>query len=564
MKSHPPSQPESGRTPASRSSSSAKDALLGTQLGEYVLQERIGSGGMGVVYRAAHPLIGKQVAIKVLRAEIVSPEQEQRLLVEARAVNAIQHPGIIDIFGFGSLPDGRPYVVMELLKGQPLSDVMRQQGRLDINRVVWILDQMLAALGAAHKSGVVHRDLKPANVFLVETPDAAPSLKLVDFGIAKLLESKEGPTTADGSILGTPEYMAPEQVLGKAVGPATDLYAVGLMAFQMLTGTRVFQGEQFQVMFAHVEKPPPLPSSRAPGIPPEFDTLVLQLLAKEPALRPTSAEAVRQQLRRVSQTAPPGPTREQRRPRATTRREETVTFAEPELLTTASTLASPAPRRSTPLVGVVLVATVVCGAVWWMSQGQDTAPPPMAKAPILPSVKEQALEAAVPIPDVAPVSPPPGVTPSPPVVEEFAPPTTPLEARLKAERGHKSPSRRSSVKAEPPAPEGTRTVMTKPPAPEETRTVLTQPPAEKKLLVQKKSLEQRIEDIVVRFQHQNGVGGLDKDLREELSQIQQSARANMSERERGYLGEALGLWEQRLTRRMANRPGATAGTPPSH
>ncbi|CAM3228649.1 protein kinase [Corallococcus sp. ZKHCc1 1396] len=275
------------------------DPLLSSQVGEFIINERIGAGGMGVVYRATHSLIGKQAAIKVLRADLVSPRVHERLLVEARAVNAIQHSGIIDIFGFGSLPDGRPYIVMELLKGRSLAEFAPTPQPLDVATTVWVLDQILAALGAAHDAGVVHRDLKPANVFVVEGPNAAPTIKLVDFGIAKLLESRDSPTTLDGTILGTPEFMAPEQIRGGEVGPATDLYAVGIMAFQMLTGTRPFHGDPLQVMFAQVDRIPPMPSSLAKGIPPEFDTLVRHLLAKDPAMRPALAETVRLQLQRI-------------------------------------------------------------------------------------------------------------------------------------------------------------------------------------------------------------------------------------------------------------------------
>ncbi|MFY2560389.1 protein kinase domain-containing protein [Corallococcus terminator] len=282
-----------------------KDSLISTQVNDFIIEERIGEGGMGVVYRAVHPLIGKQVAIKVLRAEHVSQQQVERLLIEARAVNSIRHPGIIDIFGFGRLPDSRPYIIMELLRGQSLSEALKQLGRLDPNTTVWILDQILSALGAAHKAGVVHRDMKPGNVFLAEALDGSSVVRLVDFGIAKLVRSHDGPTTVDGTILGTPEYMAPEQIRGTTVSFATDLYAVGIMAFHMLTGERPFKGEQVQVLFAHVEQPPPLPSSRVPGLPPELDTLVLHLLAKDPAMRPESAEAVREALRRVPPTVRP-------------------------------------------------------------------------------------------------------------------------------------------------------------------------------------------------------------------------------------------------------------------
>ena len=365
------------------------DPLVSAQLGEFVIQERIGSGGMGVVYRAVHPLIGKQAAIKVLRAELMSPEQAQRLLVEARAVNAIRHPGILDIFNFGTLPDGRPYVVMELLQGRPLADVLRAQGRLDVEMTVWMMDQMLSALGAAHRAGVVHRDLKPANVFLVELPDAAPTLKLVDFGIAKVLQSNAGLTQTDGSVLGTPEFMAPEQIRGGTIGPATDLYAVGIMTFQMLTGVRPFQGENVQVMFAHVEQAPPRPSSKVEGIPPALDALVLQLLEKDPARRPASAEAVRQQLQALSrELLLPKPTG------ATGLR--TAMKPEGEAPTSPSTVQAPRfltdRRKAAPLVLGAVAALVLLGVGFgWLNREREATPAvdqrqstPVAVAPVLP------------------------------------------------------------------------------------------------------------------------------------------------------------------------------------
>ncbi|MCK8499753.1 serine/threonine-protein kinase [Myxococcus fulvus] len=285
----------------------AADSLLATQVGEYVIEERIGSGGMGVVYRAMHPLIGKQVAIKVLRAEFVSPRLEERLLVEARAVNAIRHAGLLDIFGFGRLADGRPYITMELLLGESLAAHLYRVGRVDVATTRWVLDKVLSALGAAHAAGVVHRDLKPGNIFLTETLEGVPTVKLVDFGIAKLLGEHDGHTTVDGTLLGTPEYMAPEQIRKGTISAATDLYALGIIAFQLLTGERPFKGEQVQVLFAQVEQPPPLPSSLVPDLPPEVDTLILHLLAKDPELRPSSAEEVRQALARIPTHDTPPP-----------------------------------------------------------------------------------------------------------------------------------------------------------------------------------------------------------------------------------------------------------------
>jgi eukaryotic-like serine/threonine-protein kinase len=294
-----------------------QDPLTGTQVSEYVIQERIGSGGMGIVYRAVQPLIGKHVAIKVIRAQFAQAHPlVQRLLVEARVVNSIPHRGIIDIFGFGQLEDGRPYMVMELLHGLSLERLLRRKGRLGVDEAVKILDEVLDALGAAHRRGVVHRDLKPGNVFLVEGAAGARSIKLLDFGIAKATFTPAAEAlTAHGLLLGTPEYMSPEQVRGKPVEPTSDLYAVGVMAFQMLTGQLPFHGEQVRVLFAQVEDAPPALSSLAPGIPPELERVVLRLLAKAPAQRYPSAESVRQELKaflsrkapaRKEAAAPPG------------------------------------------------------------------------------------------------------------------------------------------------------------------------------------------------------------------------------------------------------------------
>lgn len=299
---------------ASVSASPRPDPLLETHVSEYVIKERIGAGGMGIVYRAVQPLIGKQVAIKVMKAEYAGDaDVVQRLLVEARVVNAIQHRGIIDIFGFGQLQDGRPYVVMELLQGASLASFLRKRKKLGADEAVGILDEILSALVAAHKEGVIHRDLKPGNVFLVENSEGARSVKLLDFGIAKVMQFRPSrPLTAQGNILGTPEYMAPEQVRGETVGPTTDLYAVGIIAFQMLTGRLPFTGESTRVLLAQVDEKPPAPSSLVPDVPPALESVVLRLLAKLPAKRFQSAEAVRKELAAAlsaKRTATPEPAR---------------------------------------------------------------------------------------------------------------------------------------------------------------------------------------------------------------------------------------------------------------
>lgn len=279
------------------------DRTIGSLIGEYRVKGLIGEGGMGQVYEGLQPVIGKRVAIKLLRRELATDKDEaQRLLAEARAVNAIGHRGIIDIFSFGALPDGRQYFVMEYLSGCSLSAHLKQHGALPIEDVLRILDEILAALGAAHAAGVIHRDLKPSNIFLVRQPDGSTFVKVLDFGLAKQAPVARGetPQTRVSRVMGTPEFMAPEQARGQAVGPRTDLYAVGVIAFELLTGERLFHAETpYEVVNMHLNKAPSPPSSRLPGVPPELDDLVLRLLEKAPRDRPASAEAVREELKRL-------------------------------------------------------------------------------------------------------------------------------------------------------------------------------------------------------------------------------------------------------------------------
>jgi serine/threonine protein kinase len=279
------------------------DPLLGQTLSGYRIDERIGTGGMGIVYRASQPLIGKSVAIKVLRPEIASdPEQMKRLLDEARAVTAIHHRGIIDIYGFGQLPDGRQYIVMEHLVGATLEDVLGSDGKIGFADALALLDEILSALSGAHAAGVIHRDLKPSNIFLAQQTDGGQYVKLLDFGLAK--RAKPGKTSKQTRIslmVGTPEFMAPEQARGEPVGPTTDLYSLGVIAFQMITGQLPFTGATpIETVLQHLDKPPPRPSSINPEVTPELETVVLSLLAKDPAARPPAAELVRMALRRLN------------------------------------------------------------------------------------------------------------------------------------------------------------------------------------------------------------------------------------------------------------------------
>ncbi|MBI3180687.1 MAG: serine/threonine protein kinase [Myxococcales bacterium] len=192
----------------------ASDPLVGQQLGDYRVLAALGTGGMGIVYEGVQPVIGKSVAIKVLQWELAAnPDEARRLLSEARVVNSIRHRGIVDIFGFGQLPDGRHYLVMELLEGSPFDKVLETNAPLDPIAALSALEEVLDALGAAHEAGVIHRDLKPSNIFLVTPPSGSAYVKLLDFGLAKQapVGAKLTPQTRSDLVVGTPHYMAPSR-----------------------------------------------------------------------------------------------------------------------------------------------------------------------------------------------------------------------------------------------------------------------------------------------------------------------------------------------------------------
>ncbi|MFP2932458.1 serine/threonine-protein kinase, partial [Pyxidicoccus sp. 3LG] len=277
----------------------ARDVLVGRQLGDYVVKRRIGAGGMGIVYEGEHPVIGRKVAIKVLRPDFAEGGRARDLVSEARAAAAIRHRGIIDIFGFGTIPGVGQYLVMEYLDGAPLDEVIHQRAPMLEVEAVTVLDDLLGALGAAHAVGVIHRDLKPGNVFVVRDGSGNEYVKVLDFGLAKRSEAPNSstPQTRASMMVGTPEYMAPEQACGQEVGPHTDLYAVGVIAFEMLTRRLPFEGPSpMAIAVHHVRTPPPSPSSYV-ELHPALESLVMRLLAKNAEERPASAEAVRRELK---------------------------------------------------------------------------------------------------------------------------------------------------------------------------------------------------------------------------------------------------------------------------
>ena len=276
--------------------------MIGHVVGKYRLLEPLGEGGMGTVYRAEHVVLGSPAAVKVLLPQFTTDRVVvDRFFQEARAASAIRHSGIVDVFDFGRLDTGQAFIAMELLRGEDLASFVSRRGKLDAPLATQIAIQMLAALNATHLVGVVHRDLKPDNIFLVRDPGApgAIRVKLLDFGIAKLVGTPVGvPALGQGGrprtknmILGTPAYMAPEQCRGgAAIDARADLYAVGCLMFELLTGRPPFvAGGDGEVMAMHIYEPPPRLSSLAPDLPVELDALVAKLLTKDPADRIPSA-----------------------------------------------------------------------------------------------------------------------------------------------------------------------------------------------------------------------------------------------------------------------------------
>jgi serine/threonine-protein kinase len=267
-----------------------RNAYLGATVdGRYEIEDVIGEGGMGVVYRCIHTIIGKRVAMKVLRADLArNDEVVERFLNEARSASSIGNPHIIDISDFGRLPDGATYFVMEYLEGQPLADFLEPGSLLDRERIGAVMIQLTEALAAAHAAGIVHRDLKPDNIFLIKRGSQDDFVKVLDFGIAKATSAGSKLTQA-GQVFGTPHYMSPEQAAGSIVDQRADIYAVGVMLYELLTGTLPFDAENFMgILTQHMYKDPPPPSSRegARGrIDPALERIVLRCLRKQPADR---------------------------------------------------------------------------------------------------------------------------------------------------------------------------------------------------------------------------------------------------------------------------------------
>ena len=297
-----------------------KDKLLGELLGgRFLVLKKIGAGGMGAVYRARQEGMDRDVAVKVLLGDLTENDTVlRRFTLEALAVSRLKHPNTIQIFDYGTTPQGNPYIAMEMLEGSTLHDVLRKERPLPIRRALRIMAQVAASLGEAHGKGIVHRDLKPENIFLIEVSGNADFVKVLDFGVAKMADSKDekGTLTQAGSIFGTPRYMSPEQCSAQPVDHRSDLYALGVILFEMVTGLPPFNSDQpLSLLLAHVNEQPPQPSSvelkgkdglpLTQVIPAEVEDLILTLLEKNPVDRIQTSEDLSKECQKLAESLPP-------------------------------------------------------------------------------------------------------------------------------------------------------------------------------------------------------------------------------------------------------------------
>ncbi len=349
--------------------------LEGTQIGRFRVLSELGHGGMGTVYRAEDPIIGRTVAIKVVRLDDVgSPEMQRHLaqsfLREIHTAGVLQHPGIVSIYDAGK-QDNMAYIVMELVPGSTFEAMLSASPRPPLPALLDVCRQASAALDYAHAHGVIHRDIKPSNI-LVQPGGAA---KIVDFGIAKAAQASTMILSQTGTTLGTPDYMSPEQVMGKPLDGRTDQWSLAVVAYTALTGLRPFAGEHFtQVMGRIMNDAPRPPSALNPAVSPAADAVMAQSLAKDPAQRFPSCSAFMAALGEAYA--------------APSRENVTVTMVTPRTpppLPVQEAPPSPPPQRKTLrwVVGVAAALAVLGGAAvaWRMGQSPPSAPAPGEPAP---------------------------------------------------------------------------------------------------------------------------------------------------------------------------------------
>lgn len=366
---------------------SGRDPMLGrTVAGRFVVISRLGTGSMGAVYRAWQNTVGRWVALKVMRYDRVGEaEARARFEREARAMSQLVSPHTVTIYDFGAAEDGSVFLAMELLEGESLGSRLQRVGRMAPADAVRFARDALTSLAEAHAKGIVHRDLKPDNLFLTRVPDAAgrPSreiCKLLDFGIAKMVREEQAMgvlETQAGTVFGTPRYMSPEQAQGKPLDARSDLYSLGVLLYQMVTGVPPFDDEDAVVVMArHIKTKPRPPREVAPeaAIPSQLERVIVRALAKEPGDRPDSAESFIRALdvaERFFDESIPSPS-------AVTSGNVAIVSADPLSALPPSVARR---RRWALLVAVGAIVGVVTGASWFLLRRGPVEPVSLAEAP---------------------------------------------------------------------------------------------------------------------------------------------------------------------------------------
>jgi eukaryotic-like serine/threonine-protein kinase len=447
-----------------------QDPLIGREVdGRFTIQDRLGAGGMGTVYRAVQHSVGRPVAVKIVNPTLVSdPQVIKRFLREAKLTSRLSHPNAVAVLDFGQTRDGLFYLVMELLAGRTLRELFEREGRFDVARLARVGGQICDALDGAHRLEIVHRDLKPSNIMVLDGAPGRDLVKVLDFGLAKSLSvdtTSLSTVTSSGALLGTPAYMPPEAALGREVDARADLYSLGVILYQLASGRLPFVADTIHELIAKqaFEAAPPLQ-----GLPPALEALIQQLLAKEPDQRPASAAAVHAALDEASRggspsgirtalaagpAAPSSPALDETlsattgRPTAaappspTAAAPSVATAAAPSIppaaapsvataaappsptaaapsVATAAALPSPPPtarrRRLVAAALGALAAIAVLAAVGWTVSTRRASPAALAGAP----------DAASAIPDAAAAeaAPSPAVAPAPPASLDDRPP----------------------------------------------------------------------------------------------------------------------------------------------
>ncbi len=463
----------------------------------YRVIRRLGEGGMGAVYLAEHVVIQKKMALKVLAPELARrPDLVARFLQEARSASRIGHENVIDISDFGQAGDGYVYIAMEFLDGQDLGNLVRSDGALPWPRARNIIMQICRALRAAHDKGIVHRDMKPENIFLIHREGQPDFVKILDFGIAKVMgagDENAPRLTRTGMIFGTPEYMAPEQAEGKDADHRVDVYAVGCIIYHLITGQTPFVAESFMAMLTkHMMEDPVPPSVRRPdlAITPEMDALVLKALEKERDSRYQSMaeflEAVTTCLGPEGDVAEsrPGATRALgganrsasiHAPRATAPKDRATAARRAPA---ATSIFDERPEARPPAGGgkqkVAIIALGVAlgfGAALWLLLGRDTSAPVAAPVPLPAAETRPVVAAPIPTPPevhkaeppAAPVPAVPAAAPEPPVPVDPTPSSAAdnKQTRRGPREKHAAPAR--TVDRSAPLPRAPRITAPRPP-----------------------------------------------------------------------------------------------------